>query len=509
MIIPVIITDVCWLLPHGDVLESSYAKLSSYECLVTRENSLHGMHEKSLVRYRRDGKLLIHPYGSERASASFEGALLSESPLARLLQKKSLQLDAFELDGEEQLRGVSTKRYRARRANVEMLFWISTHDGLLRRFSLLGPGGIPTVTESYTAVRINPILPDSLFVLPTSHPESPAVKLPGFAARTGAERVELGRLSPVDNPEAARELLFVNRTGAPLKNLRVQGSCGCISTLVSEKGEKGDLILEPGQSTLIRVVIRLVGLVPGLLQKSVSVYAEGYPEPIARYDLTGQVIPSIVFEPAVLSFSPNSPKEQWLQVTLDERLVSGSRLPEFEGAQELLELTPQTPLEGVSQARDGVRVRRFSYLARLKQGGAIGSKVGRLVFKPAEGPLAVLWKTAGVSVIAQVAGAVSAMPQAVAFGAVTVTRDVEQNVALSYLPGAREARVASVDSPYLKVEVEPDKQRGDRENLRVRLLATCPNGSFQSYIRVQLKNGQVLTIPVTAFLQRRAGDKPK
>lgn len=489
---------------YGQVneLSAAYGKLRSFECLVSRDDQLHGGRQKIQVRFRGDGKVLLSPMGEGTSQTQFSGSALAESPLANLLQKEQVPLENLRSDGTETLQGVPTRRFLATWKGSEVQFWIGERDGLLRRFSRLGPGKIPTLVESYTAVRINPELTDSAFIVHAPRPvtitrTTPSALAPSPSAPLVTERFDLGKLSPVETPSAVHDFIFVNRTQTPLKLTRAQGSCGCLSTLLGAQDGK-EVVVAPGKSSPVRVSVALAGLAPGQIQKSITVFAEGQSAPVARYELGGQVLPSILFEPATLSFSTNTPKDQSFQVIVDERLLQKETLPALEGPVGLLELSRQVPAAGTRELRDGVRVRRFAFKARLSPAAPLGSQVGRLSFSQATG----LWKGAGATVIAQVQGAVSAAPSAVAFGAVTALADTEQVLTLTYQPGAEIARQITADSPFLKAEMVTPRQGALTETVRIRLLATCPNGVLQSRLQVRLKNGQLLSIPVTGYIQR-------
>jgi hypothetical protein len=203
-----------------------------------------------------------------------------------------------------------------------------------------------------------------------------------------------------------------------------------------------------------------------------------------------------------VSFSPNTPKEQRFQVVVDERLLKTERLPAIVGPQGILSVSATPPLDGAVQLRDGVRVRIFTFQARLLPSAPLGSQVGRLSFQPTVSQKSNFWKGVAATVMAQVVGEVSAAPLAVAFGAVTAAGDSVQTLTLTYQPGASVGRVVQVTSPFLKAEAVQKLASTLTETIRLKLLNTCPNGVFQSQIQVHLKNGQVLSIPVTAYIQR-------
>jgi Protein of unknown function (DUF1573) len=482
-------------------LISAYSALRSFECLISRENQLHGTREKFRLRFRSDGKLRVDYLGDRNDKTT-------ESPLiGRLLSKEPTLFTNMRPDGDEVLQGVPTHRFLATLDNTEVRLWIGVRDGLLRRYCVLGSGNLPTLTESYTAVRVNPDLADSLFAPHAPRPIVPSIPITPTsslsALPTISERFDLGKLSPVDNPTVTHDFTFVNHTEKPIKLIRAQGSCGCLSTLLGTT-EVGEVLVAPGQSTPIQVRVALLGLAPGPLQKSVSVFAEGVNTPIARYDLAGQVLPSILFEPAALNFAPNSPNELPFDIIVDERLLQKEKMPDLVSPQGLLEIVAQSSKNGTLELREGIRVRHFSFVARLSPTAPLGSQVGRLGFSQTTRSDSPLWKSVGATIVAQIQGDVTAMPSAVVFGAVTATGDTEQTFQLTYKANASANRKIITDSPFLKIETMPSTGKEASETIWVRLLGTCPNGIFQNSLQVHLKNGQVLVVPISAYIQRPA-----
>jgi len=444
-------------------------------------------------------------------------------------------------------------------------FIIGKKDDLLRQVIATGltdGGAAFTRTETYTDLRVNPILPQQMFVAASPAPAAASVAAtapasapgpapgspgrsvpPGLAALRPVPgdtngpispepgRYDFGQVSLLDATRIEHAFPFKNTGSAPLTIARLSASCGCISTIAGsrEKAAPGGSgvvsvppypTLAPGEETTIQVAVNLLPLRPGTLRKSVSVFVEGNPQPVARYEIAGTLLPTVTFSPPLVDFGPvrlGEGRSVTLTATLDARLTGpgAPALPPLAASHPAIHIQPVPDRGAPAMASARTQVR--TYTLSLAPDAPLGAFTGSLAFAPASAgakasgapapapfPSASALAQSSVLVVGQVVGAVSAQPQALAFGVVPAGQGSTRQVVLTGASqGALKNRNLRSDSPWLTLAPagrETETAPPGSETIVVTLRPDAPAGVLQAQLTVTLENGQRLLLPVSAYV---------
>lgn len=429
-----------------------------------------------------------------------------------------------------------------------IVYSIGKKDHLLRRVTVTGiAAGKPfTRTETHTNVRVDPILPQGMFAFtapatvatntaakspPTTlHPAAnpgplPHVPLPTSSTSAAVPapmgppssgeplRYDFGQVSLLDTTQVEHSFRLQNTSGTPLKIARLSSTCGCTSTIVGSAGN-GSMgstsypTLAPGEETTIRVAVNLAPLRPGALRKSITVYAEGKPEPVARYEITGTLLPTITFSPPLVDFgrvNAGETRPVTLTATLDARLTANSALPQLVASHPAVRIQPLPDTKTSPASKTVVR----TYTVSLAPDAPLGPLTGSITFAPAvpaagSPNVSKALSATSVFVVGQVGGAVSAQPQAVAFGAIMSGQKATRQIVLTGTNAAvlKNRRITS-NSPWLTIAAaHPDKEQAQpiSETIEIALRPDAPAGVLQTQLTVTLENGQRLLLPVSAYI---------
>jgi hypothetical protein len=334
-----------------------------------------------------------------------------------------------------------------------------------------------------------------------------------------ATRYDFGEVSLLDTTRIEHRFTFKNTGGTPLKIERLAATCGCTSTIVGSSGPGAYPTLAPGEETSIQVTLNLLPLRPGTLHKSVSVYAEGNAQPVARYEIKGTLLPAVSFSPLLVDFGAvrtGEARSVILTATIDARLAAaGTLLPPLVASHPAIRIQPSPDNPAAAKTGPGSRTVARVYTVSLAPDAPLGPLTGSISFAPAGSPgagspgaaplpsrLADALAAPSVFVAGQVAGAVSARPQAVAFGAVPSGHGATRQVVLTGAnPTALKNRRVTSDSAWLTIG--PGKRDGEQplsETIEVALRPDAPAGVLQARLTIALENGQRLLLPVSAYV---------
>lgn len=292
-----------------------------------------------------------------------------------------------------------------------------------------------------------------------------------------------------------------NTGSVPATVTRLVSSCGCLSALVGEGGRASlPVTLAPGQTLEVRARVSFLGLHPGSLSKTISVYTADAPDvPTLSLTLQGTLLPVARIAPATLDLGRAEPGAGGVTVTItpDPRLKNGP-VPTLQATHPGLVVTP-LPRQG-----DTLR-----YRVSVAADAPLGPLTGQLAFAPdpAADPdaqiRAAAWRSVTVPVTGEVIGDVSAAPGMVAFGAVSnpPAQGVSQTVTLTAIkPNALRGATVTVTSPYLRARLRTDIGTAKETALEITLLPGAPSGVLQATVIVQLANRQRLSLPVNAYV---------
>lgn len=460
--------------------------------------------------------------GQGGAGETVLGMLLAgENPLAARAGRASPagELRSLSSGKPETIDGVAVETVVATRKQPEggeetLRFAIGREDHLLRQVTVTGTAkGLPfTRIETHSNVRVNPILPEAMFVAGAAPIAGAAPAGQATITNTPVTedaRYDFGEVSLLDTTSIEHRFTFKNTGATPLKIERLAATCGCTSTIVGSSGTGAYPTLAPGEETTINVTVNLLPLRPGAQHKSVSVYAEGNAQPVARYEIQGTLLPTVAFSPQILDFGPVGAGETRsipLTATINARLAAEGALPPLVASHPAIRIRPSPETKTSAGSKTVTRV----YTVSLAPDAPLGPLTGSITFAPAGSSgaaglpsrLADALGTSSVFVVGQVSGAVSAQPQAVAFGAVASGQGATRQVVLTGAnPTALKNRKVTSDSPWLTVGPgKRDDQAPLSETIEVALRPNAPTGVLQTRLVITLENGQRLLLPVSAYV---------
>ncbi len=368
---------------------------------------------------------------------------------------------------------------------------------------------------------------------------------------------DFGAVSALDTPEVLHTFLLRNDSGNPLVLQRLQPSCGCTLALAVPArdafDEDGDAVpmnqkdsaalqtqvdrraavhmaammpsssvrkaeppvladtdlptLAPGSETAVRVVVDLRLLTPGSVSKTVSVYAQGNPAPLALLRITGALKSPISFSPQRLDLgelAANRSHSVTLTATIDPRIVPSGGLPALVSSNPALRITPAGQAEAT---KDGQLVR--SYRVTVPADFASGPLLTNIFYAPTptEIPVAInapstLLHNASVMLTGQVVGDVDVAEPggAVSLGSITQGHPIALLVPLSIRPEAdlSGAKVITANS-WLQARIV-DTPNG--RQLQLTVGPDAPRGSLRSQVMITTQNGQQTLLPVSAYVGR-------
>lgn len=470
------------------------------------------------------------------------GLLLDgQNPLA----PQASTLRSLALGGTSMMDGVAVvtvvARLHGKTENQTILCAIGQKDFLLRQMTVTAVRGHEPFsrTETHTDVRSNPVLPAASFMPPQekkaeSRPRTPATLLSATDARVDAlgnaaapsgpppaarpDRHDFGEVSLLDRTRVEQTFTFKNDGASPLVLERLASPCGCLSSVVASPHKAAPTsrapspetalpTLNPGEETLIRVVVDLAPLPPGPVHKHVSLFAQGREQPVARFELVGTIVPAVTFTPALIDFgqvAADGSVSRTLIAVLDARLAASGALPPLVSSNPAVGIMPSPPTAATSKKpvppNDKTVTR--TYTLTLTRGAPVGPVTGKISFAPAAATAAILSRAAAL-LVGQVTGDVMAEPQTLALGLVSAGRGATGSIALKAKSQAalRDIVVTSA-SPWLTTRRGIGRaDQSSPETLEVVLSPRAPSGVLQTRLTVTLANGQRVIIPVNGYVQ--------
>ena len=366
------------------------------------------------------------------------------------------------------------------------------------------------------------LLGASLAVLiPTCSGTVRADSAPASAAPSG--RFEFGKQGVLDSPRVEHAFRFRNRTGAPLRLQRVVTSCGCTSAVITAEGSaassSGLPILAPNQEASVRLTIDLTQLQPGQLLESVTLYAAGKLEPVARFEIAGFLVPTVSFSPAVADFhraEAGKPQTVLLTAYLDPRVIRAGTVPVPRATNPAIRVQLGGPVDpsalGFRPVGTPDNAQPYSYRVSLDADAPLGLLDGELEFAPGQ-PVAnapdhaqveLALRSVKLPVVGQVVGAVAAQPQVVVFGKASHAEPSTREITLTAEDAALLKKVdVSADSPWVRGQLLAG-QGGDGRTRVLRVTLTPSAGVPPRIVRQRLTlrfaNGQRMRLFVTGYV---------
>lgn len=306
---------------------------------------------------------------------------------------------------------------------------------------------------------------------------------------------DFGTLSLARTQPITHSFTLHNDTGAPIDIARIQAACGC-TTATTDNGVPGNYKpVEPGKDLTLNVAIDPGHLYAGNIDKMVWVYVPNQSVPAFTMHITGTMNPVATFAPAVLNFQTiqdGTATTQKLTVSMDAGAY-GQNPPDPISTNEDLTVVRDNVPETVSATNQIVRVyditvSKHAHIGALQ--GTIGMPRPNDPGHPGIGP--------SVFVTGTVMGDVSAAPNSVAFGAVTMGKTFTQQVVLTGIsPKAVQG---------LKVKCGDKTLSGTIKNIQAQSavlqvsFVPATIGSMQSQVSIITKSGQQLDLPVWAWV---------
>lgn len=334
-----------------------------------------------------------------------------------------------------------------------------------------------------------------------------------------------------------------NHMPIPQKITELRPTCGCTYASISG-GTSLPLVLQPGQSLSVRVVVDVTLLPPGPFDKPVWVLVQGQDAPIATLTLAGTLLPAARFSPDHMNFgrvSADTPTSQVLKVALAANLLPAGSVPRLVcfnpdiqigsgpvGASDTKTTsTTLTNVKPTSIKPDSAKTSLAqSYRVTLLPHAHLGQITGKVdVVVTAPGGKDVT--VGSVPLQGEVVGDVAASPSLVAFGTATVGKAAMQQIMLT-TQGSQTLRVSST-SPYLSAHLEPalagtlnrpfpgtsvtaapissgntskPSNPAQMHLLDITLSPNTPAGPLETSLTVTTGTGQQLVVPVFALVQK-------
>lgn len=352
--------------------------------------------------------------------------------------------------------------------------------------------------------------------------------------------VDFGRVSILKMPVLTQTFRLKNTTSKVLVLDRLQTSCHCTSAA----WEAGDgkpplgagstpLILRPGKSIAVQVRLDLKQMASGRVVKSVMVFLKGQTQPAALVTFVADIQPVVSFWPQQIDFgqvSPGAPRTVTLTADFDPALAEKGNVPALISSNPNIQITAAN----APALQNGFIRRAYSLTLSPDVAGPIS---GSLSFAPAVSPGSSTTADAAlanvsVAVSGQVVSAVAAEPTALALGPVPGKHSTEGSITLT---GQTERTLAGAvvksDSPYVTARLEgtssntasSEKTRAMTSNaaasgqkasngfggfqaaanstiMSITVTPNAPLGKLQTQVRVTLADGQILLVPVTAYV---------
>lgn len=460
-----------------------------------------------------------------------ENTLIAELMGGQGLARNDAGIVSFSAVGRSEVGGIPTRTFSLVRKNPltgereTVTLEIGKEHRISRATTRRERDGAETV-ETHMATRVNPSLPDALFIVranparfiagenlsrkrdvkagsdASGAADAPAVP---SARPLLSDRFDFGRISAAVESEVTHEFPLKNTTGKPLTIRSVRGSCGCMSTLIAKDGKpaalREPLVLQPDEEVRITARIALGGLRPGPLTKSVTV--SGSTGTIAQFELTGSLQPAITVSPQLADFGEvkaGSDAAVEVTVMLDRR-AAPKTAPTLIAPAGTVQAVPVRTTDTEKAENFPTPARLYRYRLTLAPKADLGALNGALTFAPTGDPKAdALLRGAPISIAGTVRGAAVSEPELVVMGSVPRLATASRDFHIRCQANIRPTRVSCAD-PRFSATLQPNGTDGEYA-VTVRLTKPTDLGIVRGIVTVQLSNGQRLQVPVSASVVR-------
>ncbi len=309
--------------------------------------------------------------------------------------------------------------------------------------------------------------------------------------------------------------IFTLRNSEPLSVTitELRSACGC-TIAMAQRHVMLPIVMAPGQTATVRVIVDLAGLPPGPVSKSVWVYVKDQGAPAATLTMTGTLVPAARLAPASLNFgqpaSGGSPTVLLTVTWNNAALPTGSRC-------HLVSTNPEVSVTSVSTSAAAFGETYQCTLSPQAHLGELEGSVQAIVTLPKRKPVIV----GEVPLHGEVRGDVAAAPAIVAFGTVAAGQTALRQINLSLTRA--ELPVVTSASPYLTARLgtmiaqQPERPFGSgplnatghaesieakpfQATLDITLSSKAPAGPLTTELTVTTKTGQRLRVPVFALI---------
>jgi len=321
-----------------------------------------------------------------------------------------------------------------------------------------------------------------------------------------------------------------NDSKNPVTIDRIQPQCGCTTAVIKNQRTAGDGPIAPGALVKIHVAVDPSHLIPGSVAKNTLVYIKGQTDPAATLVMSGAMQALASFLPSSISFGDvpaHETRSASLTVIYDKELLKDGPLPVPKFGRPITGMRlvpaeapeaddPKVKTAGADLPKDfmGSDTIKKYYKVELTPDAVIGNSFASLALEstPKSGPL-----TAFTSITVNVVGDIQASPNSVAFGTVgegttqtqrlTITGKRAENtkklaiksdndhVSVKYIP------VPKNTFAVMQVAGTPNAQP-ELGTVEVTLKPDAPSGPLQAKVTVKTTDGQLLELPVWAYIPK-------
>ena len=389
-------------------------------------------------------------------------SLLTESrnPLTSILGIDS----TLELAGTASVDGVDVQELVGKPkigAGKSVTLMIGVSDHLLRRVIIETdePGATTKHIETYTDVRVNPVLPSNAFAFERMTPVSVdrSAVLPVATASTttpstgDSYRFDSGEIDASIVKDIDHTFTIRNDSKEPLRLKQLCAACGCTSAIVKTDTPgpaPTDALptLSPGATAQIHVTVNLRNLHDGPFEKTVGVYAEGNTNAITTLYIAGTLVRSVQFSPTIAdfgNFAADTGRSRDITVTFDARLTRAGEMPTIVSRDGLVQakwvgnVSPSNSEEPVSGFHSSAATTTAARSIRRRLSGHLKISV------PAHGPAGLLGTTVSVLtgggadqsvdllVFGMASGPIASAPSLAAFGTVERGKPISLELTLT------------------------------------------------------------------------------
>jgi hypothetical protein len=364
---------------------------------------------------------------------------------------------------------------------------------------VLMPLCTPSTTSTATAT---PIASTASAETPAATPTTPPSPLTSVGDTVKPEApnavyFDFGTLSLARTEPIQHDFKLHNSGTTPVSIDRVQAACGC-TTAMPDNGTPGNYKpIEPDKDVTIHVSVDPGHLYAGAIDKMVWIFVPGSSNPAVTLHMTGTMTAGATFTPTILNFNTvpaGAGATQKLTVAFDTSAY-GPNPPDPISSNPDIKVARTTDAPKTAAANQIER----TYNISLSSHAHIGPLQGTIAMpnktdsaRPGIGP--------SVFVTGTVAGDLSAAPQSVAFGSVTMGKSVTQQIVLTgSSPKALQGLKVRCGNKTLSGAVKDVQAKSAVLEVT---FSPAAAGAMQSQVSLITRNGQELDLPVWAWVNQ-------